>query len=179
MKIQIEDLEFEKMIEQHAIETQIISIGAQINKEYEDRLPVVIGVLNGSFMFLADLVKHVTIPCQIAFIKLSSYHGAVNSSRKITEDLELKVDIKNRDVILIEDIVDTGNTLRYIVDKLKTMNPSSIMACSLLYKPQAMEHVIPELKHIGFEIENKFVVGYGLDYKELGRNLKDIYQLVN
>lgn len=178
MKIQIEDLEFEKMIAYHTIETKTCLMGTQINEEYEGRVPVIIGVLNGSFLFLADLVKHITIPCQIAFMKLSSYQGGLESTRNITDDLDLKIDIKDRDVILIEDIVDTGNTLRYLVDKLKAKNPASITVCSLLYKPDAMEHTIPELKHVGFEIENKFVVGYGMDYKEFGRNLKDIYQLI-
>lgn len=178
MKIQIADLEFEKMIVYESIEKRTMQIGEQLTEEYRGRLPVFIGVLNGSFMFIAELLKHVTISCEVTFMKLSSYHGGLESSRTITDEFDLNVDITGRDVILVEDIVDTGNTLRYLVDKLKARNPASVTTCSLLYKPQAMEHVIPELKYIGFEIENKFVVGFGLDYQDLGRNLKDIYQLV-
>ncbi len=176
--MKIADLQFEPMIPFAEIEKRTAEIGAILTEKYKDSLPVFVGVLNGSFMFMADLVKQVPVPCHIAFMKLSSYHGGLASSRTITEDFNLKVDIEGRDVILVEDIVDTGNTLRYLVDKLRSLNPASISVCALLYKPDAMEHEIPELEHVGFEIENKFVVGYGLDYQELGRNLKDIYQLV-
>jgi hypoxanthine phosphoribosyltransferase len=178
MKVKVDDLEFEKMIPFETIEERTIALGKILTEEYKDSLPVFVGVLNGSFMFMADLVKQVPIPCHIAFMKLSSYRGGLQSTRTITEDFDLKVEIAGRDVILVEDIVDTGNTLRYLVDKLTALKPKSIKVCALLYKPDAMEHDIPEMEYIGFEIENKFVVGYGLDYKELGRNLKDIYQLV-
>jgi hypoxanthine phosphoribosyltransferase len=178
MKVKVDDLEFEKMIPFETIEERIIVLGAALTEQYKDSLPVFVGVLNGSFMFMADLVKQVPIPCHIAFMKLSSYHGGLATTRTITEEFDLKVEIAGRDVILVEDIVDTGNTLRYLVDKLTALKPRSVKVCALLYKPDAMEHQIPELQYVGFEIENKFVVGYGLDYKELGRNLKDIYQLV-
>jgi hypoxanthine phosphoribosyltransferase len=178
MNIQIDELTFEPMIAYEIIEKRTIEIGSILAEKYKDKTPVFVGVLNGSFMFMADLVKQVPIPCHVAFMKLSSYHGGLASTRTITEDFNLKVDIEGRDVILVEDIVDTGNTLRYLVDKLRSLNPASITVCALLYKPEAMEHKIPELEYVGFEIENKFVVGYGLDYKELGRNYKDIYQLV-
>lgn len=178
MNIQIDALTFEPMIAHETIAQRTIEIGSILAEKYKEKTPVFVGVLNGSFMFMADLVKQVPIPCHIAFMKLSSYHGGLATTRTITEDFNLKVDIQGRDVILVEDIVDTGNTLRYLVDKLKSLNPASITVCALLYKPEAMEHEIPELEYVGFEIENKFVVGYGLDYKELGRNYKDIYQLV-
>ncbi len=178
MNVQIHDLEFEPMLPFAEIEKRTVEIGAALTQRYRDKTPVFVGVLNGCFMFMADLVKQVPIPCQIAFMKLSSYHGGLESTRSITEDYNLKVDIEGRDIILVEDIVDTGNTLRYLVDKLKLLKPASISVCALLYKPDAMEHDIPEMEYIGFEIANKFVVGYGLDYKEQGRNFKDIYQLV-
>lgn len=178
MNIQIDELTFEPMISYETIAKRTAEIGAILTEKYQHKTPVFVGVLNGCFMFMADLVKQVPIPCQLAFMKLSSYHGGLATTRSITEDYNLKVDIAGRDVILVEDIVDTGNTLRYLVDKLRTLNPASITVCALLYKPDAMEHDIPEMEYIGFEIENKFVVGYGLDYKELGRNYKDIYQLV-
>ncbi|OCX50262.1 hypoxanthine phosphoribosyltransferase [Mucilaginibacter sp. PPCGB 2223] len=178
MNIRIEELTFEPMISYETIAQRTIEIGNTLAEKYKGNTPVFVGVLNGSFMFMADLVKQVPIPLHVAFMKLSSYHGGLATTRTITEDFNLKVDIQGRDVILVEDIVDTGNTLRYLVDKLKSLNPASITVCALLYKPDAMEHNIPELEYVGFEIENKFVVGYGLDYKELGRNYKDIYQLV-
>ncbi|MBW4890367.1 hypoxanthine phosphoribosyltransferase [Mucilaginibacter sp. HMF5004] len=178
MKVKVDDLEFEKMISFEAIEKRTAELGAILTEQYQDSLPVFLGVLNGCFVFMADLVKQVPVPCQIAFMKLSSYRGGLESTREIIEELDLKIDIAGRDVILVEDIVDTGNTLRYLVDKLRALKPKSIKVCALLYKPDAMEHEIPEMQYIGFEIENKFVVGYGLDYKEQGRNLKDIYQLV-
>lgn len=178
MNIQIDELTFEPMIAYETIEKRTIEIGSILAEKYKDKTPVFVGVLNGSFMFMADLVKQVPIPLHVAFMKLSSYHGGLATTRTITEDFNLKVDIQGRDVILVEDIVDTGNTLRYLVDKLRSLNPASVTVCALLYKPEAMEHEIPELEYVGFEIENKFVVGYGLDYKELGRNYKDIYQLV-
>lgn len=178
MNIQIADLEFEKMIEYKTIAHRSEQLGLQLSTAYQGKIPIFIGVLNGSFMFIAELLKHVDIACEVAFMKLSSYRGGLESTRTITDEFDLNIDIEGRDVILVEDIVDTGNTLRYLIDKLQSRNPASLITCALLYKPQAMEHVIPELKHIGFEIENKFVVGFGLDYKELGRNLKDIYQLM-
>jgi hypoxanthine phosphoribosyltransferase len=128
--------------------------------------------------FLTDLIKQIDIPCEIAFTKLASYYGGTTSKLKIRDDIDLIMDIKDREVVIIEDIVDTGNTLHYLIDKLKQRNPASITACSLLLKPAALLTRIEELKYVGFEIENEFVVGYGLDYQEMGRNLRDIYKKV-
>jgi hypoxanthine phosphoribosyltransferase len=178
MIVHVADLSFKKMIDYESIVSRSKQLGAQLSADYEALNPVFIGVLNGSFMFIAELMKYVEIPAEVAFMKLSSYQGGLESSRVITDEFDLNAKIEGRHVILVEDIVDTGNTLRYLIDKLQSRNPASVITCTLLYKPQAMEHVIPELKHVGFEIENKFVVGFGLDYKELGRNLRDIYQLV-
>lgn len=178
MIIHVADLSFQKMIDYETINNRSQQLGAQLSKDYEARNPIFIGVLNGSFMFIAEVLKYVDVPAQVAFMKLSSYRGGIESMRVITEEFDLNVDIEGRDVILVEDIVDTGNTLRYLVDKLQNLKPASVATCTLLYKPTAVEQAIPELKYVGFEIENKFVVGFGLDYKELGRNLKDIYQLV-
>ncbi|MEO6522690.1 MAG: hypoxanthine phosphoribosyltransferase [Mucilaginibacter sp.] len=178
MIIHVADLSFKKMIDYDAINSRCQQIGAELTVEYEARNPIFIGVLNGSFMFIAELMKYIEIPAQVAFMKLSSYAGGLESKRVITDEFDLNVDIEGRDVILVEDIVDTGNTLRYLIDKLQSRKPASVSTCTLLYKPDAVELEISELKHVGFEIENKFVVGFGLDYKELGRNLKDIYQLV-
>ena len=130
-------------------------------------------------MFIADLVKHIQIPCEVTFTKLASYYGGTATSGKIREDIDLTVDLKGRHVIIIEDIVDTGNTLSYLVEKLYLRGPASIKVCSLLLKPLAIEVPVEELQYVGFQIENEFVVGYGLDYREQGRNLPDIYRKIS
>jgi hypoxanthine phosphoribosyltransferase len=178
MKIQIADLEFEPLITYEDLQIRIAHIAEAISREYEGKTPIIVGVLNGCFMFMAELAKNISIPCEIAFTKLSSYQGGLSSTRRIRDDLDLTVDIADRHVILVEDIVDTGNTLDYLTAKLRQRKPASLTVCTLLLKPTALEYELKELKHVGFEIENKFVVGFGLDYKELGRNLKGIYQLV-
>ena len=178
MKKQIADIEFEPLIKAKAIEERIKAIGLQLNNDYAHSIPVFVGVLNGSFLFIADLIKQIDIPCEVTFTKLASYYGGTQSSLKIRDDIDFSVDIKGRDVIVIEDIVDTGNTAHYLLDKLRVKQPKSIKLCSLLLKPEALIKKIDELKYIGFEIENEFVVGYGLDYKEMGRNWKDIYKRV-
>ena len=178
MKTKIADLEFEPLIKAEAIDQRIRAIGLQINADYQHCVPVFVGVLNGSFLFIADLIKQIDIPCEITFTKLASYYGGTKSSLKIRDDIDFSVDIKGREVLIIEDIVDTGNTAHYLIDKLKVMEPASIKLCSLLLKPKALLKKIDELKYVGFEIENEFVVGYGLDYREMGRNLKDIYKRV-
>jgi hypoxanthine phosphoribosyltransferase len=176
--MKIVDLDFEPLIKADAIEKRVKEIGIQLNKDYSDTKPVFVGVLNGSFLFIADLIKQIDIPCEITFTKLASYYGGTKSTLKIRDDIDFSVDIKGRDVLIIEDIVDTGNTAHYLIDKLKTKGPASIKLCSLLLKPASLLNKIDELKYVGFEIENHFVVGYGLDYKEMGRNLRDIYKKV-
>jgi hypoxanthine phosphoribosyltransferase len=178
MKIKIADLEFEPLISAETIEERVKNIGLQLNEDFKQSIPVFVGVLNGSFLFIADLIKQISIPCEISFTKLASYYGGTTSSLKIRDDIDLIVDIKGRDVLIIEDIVDTGNTLHYLIDKLKQRGPASIKVCSLLLKPAALQKKIEELKYVGFEIENEFVVGYGLDYQEMGRNLDAIYRKV-
>lgn len=178
MKIKVADLEFEPLISEKLIIERTKAIGQQLNADYQHSIPVFVGVLNGSFLFIADLIKQIDIPCQIAFTKLASYYGGTTSKLKIRDDIDLMVDIKGRDVLIIEDIVDTGNTLHYLIDKLKLREPASLKVCSLLLKPEALQKNIEELQYVGFEIENEFVVGYGLDYQEMGRNLRDIYKKV-
>jgi hypoxanthine phosphoribosyltransferase len=178
MKTKVADLEFEKLIDQNTIQKRIAEIAVHLNEDYTDRNPIFIGILNGSFLFIADLIKQITIPCEVTFTKLASYYGGTATSGKIREDIDLVVDIKDRNIIIIEDIVDTGNTLNYLVEKLYLRKPASIRVCSLLLKPEAMEVSVEELEYVGFHIKNEFVVGYGLDYKEQGRNLLDIYRKV-
>ena len=174
--VEVGDKRFELFIENDAIGKRTRLLGVQLNMDYEDRCPIFIGVLNGSFLFMADLIKEIEIPCEVAFIRVSSYEGTATTGR-IKQTLGLPEDLQGRDVILVEDIVDTGFTLKSILEKVYQQQPSSVRVCSLLYKPAAIQSSINELEYVGFEIPNEFVVGYGLDYNGLGRNLKDIYKV--
>lgn len=176
--IQVGDRTFEIMIENDNINKRTRLIGLQLNLEYENRCPIFIGVLNGSFLFMADLLKEMEIPCEVGFIRVSSYKGT-ESSGKVKEAFGMPENLQGRDIILVEDIVDTGFTLKYILEKVYLQQPASVRVCSLLYKPAAIQTPIKELEYIGFEIPNEFVVGYGLDYNGLGRNLKDIYRTIS
>jgi len=179
MKIPVAGLNFELLITYDQIQFRIKELAKQIESDYRDQTPVLAGILTGSFLFVADLVKEIDMPIEVTFAKLASYFGGTASTRTIRDDFDLTIDIKGRHLLLVEDIVDTGNTLHYLVDKLKVREPASITVCTLLLKPGAVEKHIPELKYVGFEIENEFVVGYGLDYIELGRNLKGIFRKVD
>lgn len=177
MRIQIDDKDFDLMLEYDQIKKRIRLIGIQLNVDFENRIPVFVGVLNGSFVFLGDLIKEITIASEVTFVKVKSYNG--DKSSVITDEMDISMDLKDRDVIVVEDIVDTGKTLKYILEKIKAHNPASVNVCSLLFKPNAMEEEIEELTYVGFEISNDFVVGYGLDYNGLGRNFKDVYKAVS
>lgn len=174
-QIQIADKTFEILLEDHTISKRTRLLGIQINMDYENKCPIFIGVLNGSFLFMADLIKEVEIPCEIGFIKVSSYQGT-ESTGQIKETFGLPEHLENRDVIIVEDIVDTGLTLNYVITEIQKQNPASIKVCSLLFKPAALKIPIENLEYTGFEIANEFVVGYGLDYEGLGRNLGNIYR---
>ncbi|HXH99204.1 MAG TPA: hypoxanthine phosphoribosyltransferase [Sphingobacteriaceae bacterium] len=178
MKIQIDDKEFELLLSYEQIKKRIRFIGIQLNVDYENLVPVFIGVLNGSFIFLADLMKEIEISSEVTFVKLSSYKGD-KSSGTITPELALTMDLKDRDIIIVEDIVDTGLTLEYLLELVKKQGPASINVCTLLLKPNSIQKELVDIKYAGFEIPDDFVVGYGLDYKGLGRNLKDIFRAVH
>jgi hypoxanthine phosphoribosyltransferase len=172
--IQIEDQTFDILIQQENINKRTRLIGIQLNLDYENRCPVFIGVLNGSFLFMADLIKEMNIACEVAFVKVSSYQGT-SSTGEVKEVLGLPDNLQGRDLIFVEDIVETGLTLKHLLETAKRQQPASIKVCSLLLKPAALKVPIPELEYVGFEIGNEFVVGYGLDYNGLARNLTDIY----
>ena len=178
MKTIVADLEFKLLIDAEEIKNRVDAIAVALNAEYAGKKPLFVGVLNGCFVFMADLFRQMTMPCEAAFTKVASYHGGMKTTWQLRNDLDLAVDIAGRDVILLEDISDTGNTLSFLIEDLKQRKPASIIVCALLVKPAAQQYHIAELKHVGFEIADKFVVGYGLDYKEQGRNLNGIYQLV-
>jgi hypoxanthine phosphoribosyltransferase len=176
-KIEVDGKNFELFLENELIAKRIRLIGIQLNVDYENRCPVFIGILNGSFLFMADLLKEIQLACEVEFIRVSSYHGT-RSTGRIKEVLGLPGDLENRDVIVVEDIVDTGFTLSHVLEKISRQKPASLKVCSLLFKPAALLSPIPALNYVGFEIPNEFVLGYGLDYNGLGRNLKDIYRAV-
>ncbi|WP_291399756.1 hypoxanthine phosphoribosyltransferase [Daejeonella sp.] len=177
MKIEIDDKHFELLFEYEQIKKRIRLLAIQLNIDFEDKIPVFLGVLNGSFIFLADLIKEIDISSEITFVKVSSYEGD-KSSGKIKEEIGLQMSLKDRDVIIVEDIVDSGKTLEYLLKMVEKQMPASVNVCSLLLKPNSLKVELDEITYVGFEIPDEFVVGYGLDYKGLGRNLKDIYKAV-
>ncbi|MCG8575817.1 MAG: hypoxanthine phosphoribosyltransferase [Flavobacteriales bacterium] len=173
--IELHDKSFEPYISESEIEDIVSRLVIEINANYKNETPVLLGILNGSFMFISDLMKKLDIDVELSFLKLSSYEGT-ESSGKVNELIGLNSDISGRPVIVVEDIVDTGKTLQKILEMLPPFQPKQVEVCSLLLKPEVFQDQFP-LHYIGKEIPNRFVVGYGLDYDELGRNLPEIYQL--
>ncbi len=178
MKITIEDKHFECVISYDQIKKRARLLGVQLSVVFEHRNPLFIGVLNGCFMFFGDLMKQISIPCEVSFVKFSSYEGDQRADQ-VTQLLGLDADLKDRDVVIVEDIVDSGNTLRKTLDLIYEHNPASVTVCTLLLKPDVVEHEFEDLEYVGFEIPDDFVVGYGLDYKGKGRNLPDIYSEIS
>jgi len=166
---------FAPFIPYQDIQTKIAAIAEAINAEYQGLNPLFVAILNGSFMFAADLYKEITIESQITFVKVASYRGTSSTGQVMTL-LGLDTDIADRHIILIEDIVDTGKTLAELLPKLLVSKPASLQIATLLQKPAALLHPV-EVKYVGFEIGNEFIVGYGLDYDGYGRNLKDILRI--
>lgn len=174
--VQIKDKMFKTFISEDEIQQRVKAVADRINHDMEGKKPLLLAVLNGSFVFAADLMRHITIPCEISFVKLASYEGTV-STGKVVEVMGLNEDITGRDVIIVEDIVDTGKTMERMLDTLGTRNPNSLHICTLLLKPEKLK--IPlNIEYAAMEIPNDFIVGYGLDYDQEGRNLRDIYILV-
>ena len=173
--IQIHDLRFKPFIAEAQIHQRVSEIGQEITRDYAGKSPIFVGMLNGAFIFLADLVRQCELDVETAFVKIASYAG-VQSTGKIDLQLDLKKEITGRHVIIVEDIIDTGRTMHFYTQQLALHKPASVQIATLLVKPTAMIHKL-NMRYVGFEIPDKFVVGYGLDYDELGRNLKGIYQL--
>ena len=172
--MKIKDLSFKKFIAKSKVQQKVAELAEQINEDYADKSPMFLPILNGSFMFASDLIKRITSPGKISFVKVSSYAGTTSSGQLKTL-IGLEESLFNQHIIIIEDIVDTGLTLQKIVEELKGLGAKSVEVVALLRKQPAREKMI-EVKYVGFEIDNEFVVGYGLDYDGLGRNLEDIYQ---
>lgn len=175
--IRILDKSFDVFIEEDELQAEIRSLAEQINKDFEGQVVLFIAVLNGAFMFAADLMKSISLECEISFVKMSSYKG-VQSTGEVNELIGLNADLKGKKVILLEDIVDTGLTMDKILSLVESHEPSSVKICTLLYKPTAFKGK-NEPHYVGFSIPDAFVVGYGLDYNERGRNLGSVYQIKN
>jgi hypoxanthine phosphoribosyltransferase len=173
--VQLHDKKFEIYLSEQEIQEKVKDIASRLNNDYKNKRPLFIAILNGSFMFAADLFKYLTIDAEICFIKLASYRGMKSSGHVITA-IGLDVDLFDRDVVILEDIVDTGKTLNEFLPKLDHQQPKSLKIAALLHKPEATQYPM-KIDYVGFNIPNKFVVGYGLDYDGLGRNYKEIYQL--
>ena len=174
-EVTILDKTFEIMIGQDKIAERLRDLSAEITSEYNGKKPVFIGVLNGAFLFLADLFRGINTDCELTFIRVSSYSGTA-STGNVKNIVGLTESLEGRHVVVVEDIVDTGETMTYLLDELKKQNPASVKLATFLFKPAALKKPV-QPDYIGFEIDPAFVVGYGLDYDGFGRNLPDIYVL--
>lgn len=173
--IKVHDKYFIPFLSETEIQKKIKELGLQISKDYAGKKPLFIAILNGSFMFASDLFKHITIDTEICFIKLASYRGTKSSGQVITA-IGLDTDITGRNIVILEDIIDTGKTLNEFLPQLRNQQPASLKIAVLLHKPEATVYPIT-INYCGFAIPDKFMVGYGLDYNGLGRNISSIYKL--
>ena len=174
--IKIKDKQFKISISEAEIKTRIKALAAQISKDMEGKNPLFLGVLNGSFIFAADLMREMTIPCEISFVKLASYQGTT-STGKIKEVFGINEDLTGRTVVIVEDIVESGQTMKQMMESLGTRRPASLHICTLFVKPTKLEEQL-DIDYAAFSIPDDFIVGYGLDYDGLGRELKDVYTIV-
>ena len=173
--IQVLDKTFEPYLKEAAIQEKITELAGQLNLAYADKRPLFLSVLNGAFLFTADLFKQITIEAEVSFIKLASYKGTSSTGNVITA-IGLDINVKDRHIIILEDIIDTGKTLHHYLPQLENMQPASVKIAVLLNKKEALQYPV-QVNYTCFDIPNKFVVGYGLDYDGLGRNSRNIYQL--
>jgi len=174
--IKVKDKDFEISIDANTIDAAVQKMAVDINRDYEGKHPLFLAILNGSFVFAADLIRKITIPCEITFVKLSSYSGTA-STESVKELIGLNEDIKGRHLIIVEDIVDTGITLDKFLQDLEKYEPASIKLACFTFKKEAFKKSF-RIDYLGITIPNEFVVGYGLDYDGYGRNLPDIYKIV-
>ena len=172
-KIKLQDKTFRVLISAEEIDKAVSRVADQLNERYQGRTPIFLGVLSGSFLFLADLVRKVNFESQLAFVKISSYDGT-ESTGNVKQQFGVDFDIEGRDIIIVEDIVETGHSMNYLLDHLRKKNPATISICTLFFKPEKFLYEY-DIDYTALSIGNEFIVGYGLDYNQLGRNLKDIY----
>ena len=178
-RVTLNDLTFEVMIPAEEIDKAIEKVAEKLNNDYAScqKPPIFVGVLNGAFIFLADVVRKLTFQNEIAFMQISSYEGT-QSTGEIRQKLGIDFDITDRDIIIVEDIVETGHSMNYLLDYLNARKPASVSICTLFFKPEKYLYEMP-IKYCALEIGNEFIAGYGLDYDQIGRNLKDIYVVCN
>lgn len=172
--MKLKDLEFKEFISAVDVQQKVTAMALQINEDYRDKTPLFLPILNGSFIFAADLIKQIELPCRVSFVKISSYAGTA-STGQLKSLIGLEESLFNQDIIIVEDIVDTGLTLQKIVEELRALGTKSVEVVALLRKQPARDKGV-YVKYTGFEIDHEFVLGYGLDYDGLGRNLREIYK---
>ncbi len=173
--VRVHDKFFRPMISAQAITERVAAIGKQITQDYAGKRPLLLSILNGAYMFAADLSRAIDTDLELTFVKLSSYKGT-STTGKVTTVLGLDTDLRGRHIIIVEDIIDTGKTLHNFFKELDKEEPASVEIAACFHKPEALQHPL-SIKYLGFEIPNHFIVGYGLDYDGLGRNLPDVYEL--
>ena len=174
--IKIKDKQFRISIPEAEIKRRIKEMAGQISKDLEGKNPLFLGVLNGSFIFAADLMREMTIPCEISFVKLASYQGTT-STGKVTEVIGINENLSGRTVVIVEDIVESGTTMKRMIEQLGTRNPESVRICTLFFKPDKLKEDL-NLDYVAFRIPDDFIVGYGLDYDQAGRELRDVYSII-
>ena len=174
--VKIKDKSFRVSIPEAEIKERVKVLAEQMSKDLEGKNPIFLGVLNGSFIFAADLMREMTIPCEISFVKLASYQGTT-STGKVQEVLGINENLSGRTVVIVEDIVESGQTMKQMIESLGTRNPESVRICTLFFKPEKLKEEL-NLDYVAFSIPDDFIVGYGLDYDGLGRELKDVYTIV-
>ena len=173
--VRIKDKTFETSISAEEIAKRVKELGQQLSKDFEGKNPLFLAVLNGSFIFAADLMREITIPCEISFVKLASYQGTT-STGKIQEVIGINEDLSGRTIVIVEDIVESGLTMKRMIETLGTRNPASVHICTLFVKREKLQ-VDLDIEYAAFSIPNAFIVGYGLDYDQQGRHLKEVYSL--
>lgn len=172
--MKVKDLEFKEFISAKAIDQKVKELAAKVNTDYKGKSPLILPILNGSFIFASDLVKEISVPCRVSFVKVSSYTGT-QSTGQLKTLIGLEESLFNQHILIVEDIVDTGLTLQKIVEELRALGTKSVEVVALLRKKPAREKGM-DVKYVGFDIEEEFVLGYGLDYDGLGRNSKEIFK---
>ena len=175
-QVTIKDKTFETYIPEAEILKKVKAVAERINRDLAGKNPLFLAVLNGSFIFAADLMREITIPCEISFVKLASYQGTT-STGKVHEVIGINEDLTGRTVVIVEDIVDTGLTMKQMIESLGTRNPAAVHICTLLVKPGKLQ-VPLNIEYAAMEIPNDFILGYGLDYEQQGRTLRDIYRII-
>ncbi len=174
--VKIKDKTFQTSITEEEIRQRVKVLGQRLSKDLEGKNPLFLSVLNGAFMFTADLLREMTIPCEVSFVKLASYEGTT-STGKVKEVIGINEDLTGRTVVIVEDIVESGLTMKRMIEQIGTRNPASVKVCTLFFKPERLKEDLT-LDYVAFSIPNDFILGYGLDYDQQGRGLKDLYTLV-